>query len=72
MLNEIGTIKKKLTEAISQLCEGFNLMAHIQEKGWCFLIRIQDITKSRGIANGLDLPNTDEFDLFVDLSLTTK
>lgn len=52
--------------------EGFNLMAHIQEKGWCFLIRIQDITNSRGIANGLDLPNTDEFDLFVDLSLTTK
>lgn len=52
--------------------EGFDLMAHIQEKSWCFLIRIQDITNSRGIANGLDLPNTDEFDLFVDLSLTTK
>ena len=52
--------------------EGFNLMAHIQEKGWCFLIRIQDVTNSRGIANGLDLPNTNEFDFFVDLSLTTK
>ncbi len=52
--------------------EGFNLMAHIQEKGWCFLIRIQDILNSKGIAAGLDLPSTDEFDLFVDLSLTTK
>ena len=52
--------------------EGFNLMAHIQEKRWSFLIRIQDILSSRGIAAGLDLPECDEFDLFVDLNLTTK
>ena len=52
--------------------EGFNLMAHIQEKGWNFLIRIQDIVNSSGIAAGLDLPDADEFDLFIDLSLTTK
>ena len=52
--------------------EGFNLMAHIQEKGWRFLIRIQDAANSRGIANGLDLPNAKEFDLSVNLSLTTK
>ena len=52
--------------------ESYNLMAHIQEKGWNFLIRIQDITNSTGIAGGLDLPDVDEFDLSVDLSLTTK
>ena len=52
--------------------EGFNLMAHIHEKDWRFLIRIQDVRSSRGIAAGLDLPNTEEFDLFIDLSLTTK
>ncbi len=52
--------------------EGFNLMAHIQEKGWCFLIRIQDVLNSKGIAADLDLPESDEFDLFVDLHLTTK
>ena len=52
--------------------EGFNLMAHIQEKGWKFLIRIQDAENSFGIAAGLDLPNTDEFDAFIDLSLTKK
>ncbi len=52
--------------------EGFNLMAHIQEKSWHFLIRIQDVLNSRGIAAGLNLPDTDEFDLYVDLSLTTK
>ncbi len=52
--------------------EGFHLMAHIQEKGWCFLIRIQDVLNSRGIAAGLVLPESDEFDLFVDIHLTTK
>ena len=52
--------------------EGFNLMAHIQEKRWSFLIRIQDIPNSRGIAAGLDLPECDEFDLSVDINLTTK
>lgn len=52
--------------------ENYNLMAHIQEKGWFYLIRIQDIMNSRGIAAGLDLPDSEEFDLFVDLHLTTK
>jgi len=52
--------------------EGFHLMAHIQEKGWKFLIRVQDVLHSRGIAAGLALPDEDEFDLPIDLSLTTK
>ena len=52
--------------------ENFNLMAHIQEKGFFFLIRIKDAKTGNGIAAGLDLPDTEEFDLFVDLSLTTK
>ena len=52
--------------------EGFNLMAHIQEKHWHFLIRIQDVLHSRGIAAGLSLPDQDEFDIPINLSLTTK
>ena len=52
--------------------EGFNLMAHLQEKQWYFLIRIQDILHSRGIAAGLTLPDKDEFDVPIHLSLTTK
>lgn len=52
--------------------EGFNLMAHIQEKRWHFLIRIQDVLHSRGIAAGLSLPDKDEFDIPITLSLTTK
>ena len=52
--------------------EGYNVMAHVQEKGWKFLLRIKDVGAASGIVTGLDLPNTDEFDLFVDLSLTTR
>lgn len=52
--------------------ESYNLMAHIQEKGWKYLIRVKDSARSGGIASGLALPDTDEFDVFVPLSLTTK
>lgn len=45
-------------------------MAHVQEKGWFYLIRVKDNTG--GIASGLDLPDTDEFDMPVSLSLTRK
>ena len=50
--------------------ESYNNMAHIQEKGWKFLIRIKD--GATGIKNGLDLPDTESFDLNVNLKLTRK
>ena len=50
--------------------ESFNSMAHIQEKGWFFLIRVKDGTC--GIKNGLDLPTTDCFDEDICLKLTRK
>ena len=52
--------------------ESYNLMAHIQEKGWFFLIRVKDAGIGNGMSAGLELPATEEFDLFVDLLLTTK
>lgn len=50
--------------------ESYNNMAHFQEKGWDFLIRIKDGTC--GIASGLNLPHTDEFDFPVDLNITKR
>ena len=50
--------------------ESFNNMAHLQEKGWKYLIRIKD--SSNGIASGLDLPAADEFDLPIELLLTYR
>ena len=49
--------------------ESYNLMAHIQEKHWFFLIRAKE---NNGIASGLDLPALPEFDLPVQLSLCRR
>ena len=51
--------------------ESYNLMAHIQEKGWKYLIRIKDIHSS-GIAAGLDLPDRDEFDIWFHFHFTKR
>lgn len=50
--------------------ESYNNMAHIQEKGWNFLIRIKD--GRNGIKEGLVLPELDEFDKKISLKLTRK
>ena len=50
--------------------EAYNVLAHIQEKGWCFLVRIKDGNK--GIASGLTLPDTKEYDMPFDIALTRK
>ena len=50
--------------------ESYNNMAHIQEKGWFFLIRIRD--GEHGIKKGLDLPACDEFDQQISLKLTRR
>ena len=53
--------------------EAYNNMAHIQEKGWKYLIRIKDFQNySSGILHGLELPDEDEFDEYIDLKLTRK
>ena len=53
--------------------ESYNVLAHIQEKNWKFLIRVKDFGNySSGIIHGLDLPCEDEFDVDIDLNLTYK
>ena len=51
--------------------ESYNLFAHIQEKGWKYLIRVKDIHSS-GIAAGLDLPDRDEFDIWFHFHFTKR
>lgn len=50
--------------------ESYNNMAHLQEKGWKFLIRIKD--GKTGIKSSLDIPDQDEFDIDINLKLTRK
>ena len=48
--------------------ESYNNLAHLNERGWFYLIRIKD--ERTGIVSGLDIPNTDEFDLEISLNFT--
>lgn len=51
--------------------ESYNNLAHVQEKGQYFLIRIKDSMKN-GIASAINLPIDDEFDISLNLNLTRK
>lgn len=50
--------------------ESYNSMAHLQEKGWFFLIRIKD--GNTGIKKALQLPQKESFDVDISLKLTRK
>ena len=50
--------------------ESYNNLAHIQEKGWYFLIRIKD--NNAGIVSGLTLPDKVEYDAPFRIHLTRK
>lgn len=50
--------------------ESYNGLAHIQEKGWFFLIRVKD--GKYGIKAGFDLPDEDCFDFSINLKLFRK
>ena len=50
--------------------ESYNNIAHVQESGNYYLIRIKNAKK--GFCAGLDLPDSDEFDSFFSCDLTKK
>ena len=51
--------------------ECYNTFAHIERKGWNYLIRVKDVDSS-GILSGLNLPLNGEFDICVKRVLTRK
>jgi hypothetical protein len=51
--------------------ESYNNFAHIEKKGWSYLIRVKDLG-SNGILSGLNMPTCGEFDIRVKRILTRK
>jgi IS4 transposase len=51
--------------------ESYNVFAHIEQKGWKYVIRVKD-RNSNGILSGLDLPMEDTFDFQISMILTRK
>lgn len=54
-----------------RLYESYNNFAHIEKKGWKYLIRVKDLS-SNGILSGLTLPSGGDFDITVQKILTRK
>ena len=51
--------------------ESCNVFAHIERKGWFYVIRVKDLD-SNGILSGLRLPQGGEFDVRINITLTKK
>ena len=66
---DCSKVKKALVIA-DRGYESFHSMAHIQEKGWFFLIRVKD--GNHGIKQGLNLPKSECFAIDISLKLTRK
>lgn len=52
--------------------ESYNNLAHIEQKGWHYVIRVKDIISGKGILSGLHLPKDGEFDESLSFTLTRK
>ena len=51
--------------------ESYNVFAHLEEKGWKYVIRVKDNSR-RSIVSTLNKPSTDEYDESFNLTLTRK
>lgn len=64
-------IKDNVIVMADRLYESYNNFAHIEKKGWNYVIRIRDLG-STGILSALPLPDGGEFDLCFNRILTRK
>lgn len=64
-------LKGKVIVVADRGHESYNNFAHLERKGWNYLIRVKDLD-STGILSGLSLPSTGAFDQEVHLILTKK
>ncbi|WP_053372664.1 IS4 family transposase [Paenibacillus sp. FJAT-27812] len=64
-------IKGKTIVVADRGYESYNNFAHIERKGWNYVIRVKDLD-SNGILSGLRLPASGAFDIDVHLTLTKK
>ena len=64
-------IKEKVILVADRGYESYNNFAHLEHKGWNYVIRVKDLD-SNGILSGLTLPTDGEFDVSIQRILTRK
>ena len=67
-----STIKDKVIIVGDRGFEAYNNLAHIERKGWHYVIRVKDASASNSILSSVALPKDDEFDVSVSFVLTRK
>lgn len=66
-----STIEGKVIVIADRGYESYNNFAHIEQKGWKYVIRVRDI-HSKCMSSSLKLPSTEEFDEQITLKLTRR
>jgi len=66
-----SNIKEKALVLADRGYESYSVLAHIEQKGWKYVMRVKDTT-SNGILSTLNLPKAGEFDENIRLILTYK
>jgi hypothetical protein len=69
---ERSPIKDKVIVIADRNYESYNCFAHIEQKGWNYLIRVKDVDTCKSIVSGLYLPSDGEFDVCIKRILTCK
>lgn len=64
-----SAIKQPVILVADRNFECWDTLAQLQSKGWGYVIRVKE---HKGFISGLDVPETEEFDLPLELSLTRK
>jgi hypothetical protein len=67
-----SAIEGKVIVIADRNYESYNNFAHIEGKGWNYVIRVKDIKSKCGILSGLNLPQRGQFDIQVNRILTKK
>jgi hypothetical protein len=71
-LVERSRIKEKAIIIADRGFESYNVFAHIERKGWYYVIRVKDGGSGPCILSSVSLPTTDEFDTTILRILTRK
>jgi hypothetical protein len=66
-----SNIDDKVIVIADRFYESYNNFAHIEQKGWNYIIRVKDLG-SNGILSALPLPSEGEFDVYIQRVLTKK
>ncbi len=65
-------LEKKVILIADRGYESYNNIAHLEDKGWKYLIRVKGSDRKKGILSKTKLPTNEEFDKIVRIEMTRR